>query len=191
MNNLRAIKLLAMAAVVSEGDEYNLRYLQRWYSREFSTPLADVMDIPVDDLLQAYFEVRYEELAGPDRKQEIEKLLETEKEHELRCREEDAREAADLEFSRRVSAAARKQPTTPISEAVSQVQGALGSLAAAVKKAQEMDKKDGDGLKASDLQPQEPPEPRVLRDISHRFDFIESDADFFDDPCGPRPKNAK
>jgi hypothetical protein len=183
VNNIKAIKTLAMAAVVSEDDSYNLRYIQRWYSKEYSTPLADVEDIPSQDLLQTYFEVRYEDMAATDRKQEIERLLETEEEHRLRCREEDAEEASLAEFAKQIEINARKAAPTKMQDAVTQIQGALGGLADVIKRAQSQDKADDLKLKASDLdkEPDGTPPPDI------NFKFIETSEDFLDEPCGPRP----
>jgi hypothetical protein len=182
VNNIKAIKTLAMAAVVSENDDYNLRYVQRWYSKEYSTPLADVEDIPVPDLLQTYFEVRYEDMAATDRKQEIERLLETEEEHRLRCREEDAEEASLAEFAKQIEINAKKAAPTKMQDAVTQIQGALGGLADVIKKAQGLDKKDDMKLKAADFEKASngPPPPDI------NFKFIETSEDFLDEPCGPR-----
>ena len=71
---LKEIQLGAMGAVVRRDYDSLIRHVSRWYSREFSTPLSEVEDIPLDDLFQAWYEDKYEEMSEEDRLREIERL---------------------------------------------------------------------------------------------------------------------
>lgn len=67
---LRDIKLCAWGNVFGAEDQkedgYRLRQIFRWYSREFSTPLHEVEDLPLVQVLTHYFESMYEELGEAD-----------------------------------------------------------------------------------------------------------------------------
>lgn len=79
-----AIQKSALWAVVSPDGDAVLRNLFRWYSKTFHTPLADVEDIPIEFILQHYFETQYEELEEEDRHNLVILLLETREEREAR-----------------------------------------------------------------------------------------------------------
>lgn len=64
--SFKAIALLAFRAAEEPDYEAFIRKVQRWYSRSFSTPLAEVEGMADEVLLQTYFEDRYCELADTD-----------------------------------------------------------------------------------------------------------------------------
>lgn len=67
MNTFLAHRISALNSVLhpDTDPEYELRRILRWYSQKFGIPLHpvnSVHDIPLDDLLQNYYEAKYEEM---------------------------------------------------------------------------------------------------------------------------------
>ncbi len=93
------IQIQALAAVLREQDpEYNLRSLFRWYSRTFHTPLHEVPDLPLDDILRTWWESYYESLTPEQLETERKRLAETEAEARARRLAEDVDQVGDDEF---------------------------------------------------------------------------------------------
>lgn len=119
---LRNLKLLAMHAVVTEPGEYTTRHIFRWYSREFGTPLHVVESLPLEDVLQHYFECQYEELAEEQRAETIRRLLIDPDKLSRIKRQEDAEDADAWEFGKEAAAQApadvpiNAPPVDPITE---------------------------------------------------------------------------
>jgi hypothetical protein len=63
--NIDATKTKALKAIVKPDMAASLRRIFRWYSKTFSTPLHIVDDLPLEDILQAYFEDMYENMEAP------------------------------------------------------------------------------------------------------------------------------
>ena len=60
----RIVRLQSLVDVERGSDPgYLFRFIYRWYSREFSTPLHEVENLPTEDVLRHYFEVKYEDLS--------------------------------------------------------------------------------------------------------------------------------
>lgn len=74
MDLVEAIRLISLRLVVNSQSrksedvdpDYELRKIFRWYSKTFCTPLDRVEELPIVDILSAYFEETYEELAAED-----------------------------------------------------------------------------------------------------------------------------
>lgn len=81
---IKAFRLCAFGAVKEKDSDYILRFIFRWYSREFHTELEAVDDIPLEKVLTAFFECRYENMNDEDLEEENEKLRETKAERLLR-----------------------------------------------------------------------------------------------------------
>lgn len=65
--NIKAIKEIALANVKSPSPDYFQRFLARWYSNTFSTPLHYVISsISSDELLLHYFEYKFENMPKKD-----------------------------------------------------------------------------------------------------------------------------
>jgi hypothetical protein len=122
MDRYEAARLMALHAVVShkkrQNDlvdlEYPMRKIFRWYSRTFFTPLHVVDTLPLDDVLQAYWEVQYEEMADEptgeeDLAAEVARLTEDDDSLRQRQRQEDAEEVEMWEFQQEELAAAKEQ----------------------------------------------------------------------------------
>lgn len=98
MNTAHAIRLAALRAVLNQRQKepkadsgYFQRHVMRWYSKKFFTPLDQVEQLPIEDILQAFYEERYEEMNDDE--------LEAERVEALKTEEEKTREARlkDLE----------------------------------------------------------------------------------------------
>lgn len=92
----KAIRLIALAAVVGEGEkdaDYAIRKIMRWYSKTFHTPLHVVSTLPVEDVLESYYETSYEEMSEAQREVERKELLLSEADRRAAMRKEDADEA--------------------------------------------------------------------------------------------------
>jgi hypothetical protein len=103
MDTVEAIRLIALRDVIKGGTEYSLRYLYRWYSKTFATPLAEVYDLDLHDLLQAFFEEKFEGMEPDALEETREELLLTEAQRaeEAAKMTADARAEAELlEMSR-------------------------------------------------------------------------------------------
>jgi len=99
MDLYTAIRLNALSDVLSGDDtEYILRYIFRWYSKTFATPLHLVEELPLEDVLTAYYESKYEEMKEPELDMEKASLLETEEEKASRLRQEDEEAAVQADL---------------------------------------------------------------------------------------------
>jgi hypothetical protein len=115
----KAIRIRALAAVRRQDYDYHLRYVFRWYSRSFATPLHVVEALPLDDVLETFFECLYEHMDEHRLEDERRELMETDEEARRRRLAEDIAEAEDLEFQRKTEAeeAAREAAGGPSRQA--------------------------------------------------------------------------
>jgi len=100
MNRIEALQLLALKSVLKPDEEYNLRYIFRWYSKTFSTPLHVVPSLDLDHILTAFLEERYEAMTPEEREQEKARLLESAEERWRRELEEDIDDMKEAELIR-------------------------------------------------------------------------------------------
>lgn len=77
-----------MLGVVRETHDSWLRHVMRWYSHNFHTPLHQVQDLPLEDILTAYYEHTFEQMEEDDRAEYLERLCETEEEQKERAERE-------------------------------------------------------------------------------------------------------
>ncbi len=104
--------------------EYKLRKIFRWYSTTFHTPLHEVDDLPLVDVLQAYWEQKLED--AEDIQDEIDAMLESPDDLKQRQIEEDMADADTWEIAQeelaaeaeRAKEALKKKSETPIAPAV-------------------------------------------------------------------------
>lgn len=105
---VKAARLLALKAVLFPDENYYLRRVFRWYSRTYHTPLHIVPDLPLEDILEAYYEHVYEEVVAEDEpgkiEQAIRELIETEEERIKREMEEESQDIVTEDFLRKVMA---------------------------------------------------------------------------------------
>lgn len=90
------VRLIALRDVLEEPGEYLVRKVCRWYSRHLRTPIADVYDLPWDDVLRHYFEGLYEEMGEAQVQEELQLMLESDVERDERERREEAGKARDV-----------------------------------------------------------------------------------------------
>jgi hypothetical protein len=103
---VKAARLLALKSVLNPDEDYYLRRVFRWYSRTFHTPLHVVPDLPLEDILEAYYEHVYEEIVAEDEPDKvnsaIRELVETEEERIQREMEEEGQDLVTEDFLRKV-----------------------------------------------------------------------------------------
>lgn len=109
MHYFPALRLQALKAVMAPDEEANLRYIMRWYSRNYHTPLHVVETLPLEDIYQTFYEHTYEELDEADRKQELADLLETPEEKRAKERAKDEERAEIFEYARQIAEQERKK----------------------------------------------------------------------------------
>ena len=112
MSNSSSIRIRALADVLNGKDSnYLLRRLFRWYSKTFHTALAEVSELPLEDILRVYWEEIYENLEEPELEDERMQLLESEQDRSHRlAKEEEELSEADA-YAARVAAAESGKPT--------------------------------------------------------------------------------
>ena len=103
---VKALKLIALKNVINPNEEAFLRNVQRWYSREFSTPLHTVSDLPLEDILLNYYEDHYAALKDGDDEslwlKEMIMVTETPEERKERELNEESELVSDEDFLRQV-----------------------------------------------------------------------------------------
>lgn len=62
MDYIISLKAKALLAIMDPDNEAAFRKIFREYSREFHTPLHEVADLPLEDVLTAYFESKFEDM---------------------------------------------------------------------------------------------------------------------------------
>jgi hypothetical protein len=80
--DIEAIRVKALRAVLRPDIQASLRKIFRWYSTTYATPLHIVDDLPLDDILVAYFEENYWNMEQPLLEREINELSLTPAERE-------------------------------------------------------------------------------------------------------------
>jgi primosomal protein N' len=126
MDDLQALKILALRAVLDpkSDPDYSLRHVFRWFSKTFHTPLAQVEEMPLEDILRHYYEDDYEEKTSDEKSMmllevEIKKMAETDEEKMLRERKEGFTKTSDDEFHKLIEerekkrALSKKEPNQP------------------------------------------------------------------------------
>lgn len=96
VERLKNLQLQALRAVVKPDDEALFRFVCRWYSEKFCTPLMEVYDLPIDFVLQHYFEDQYESMTVEERHAKAMELLESQEQRQERLRREEAEIADQL-----------------------------------------------------------------------------------------------
>lgn len=86
MNLWEAIRIQALQSVMKSSAEYEIRKLFRWYSKTFHTPLKEVEDLPLEQIVRDYWESQYENMDEGELEYAITALVTDE--HERLCQEE-------------------------------------------------------------------------------------------------------
>lgn len=98
MNKHQAFQLIALNSAKKPDYESNTRYVLRWYSKTFHTPLHIVYDLPLDEIWLTYYEERYQEMTEEDLEAEIERVLETPDARNEREMAEELKKSEELTF---------------------------------------------------------------------------------------------
>lgn len=104
------LQIIALREVLADTNEYRLRWLFRWYSKTFSTPLSSVKEIPLTDILQAFWETTYEAMEPEAIEDERQRLLETAEQRRDRILREDAERSEADRFAEEIEAQAKRAP---------------------------------------------------------------------------------
>lgn len=109
MNYYMALRLRAMRAVTAPDEDAHLRRIFRWYSQTFHTPLHQVEELPIVEVLQAFYEEKYEGMEEEDREKELLELLETEEERAVRLKDQDEQRADIFDFAKFTEAEVKRK----------------------------------------------------------------------------------
>ena len=97
MDLVEATQAQAALAVESQSNDYLLRRIFRWYSVTFHTPLAEIDELPIDYVLQQFFEYTYENME----KTKFDRIIKT-------LIDDKSDEVSDDEFVKEISQNAQK-----------------------------------------------------------------------------------
>jgi hypothetical protein len=136
-----ALRIIALRGAYKPDSESNLRYVMRWYSKTFHTPLHEVYDLPLEDIWMAFFEERYHDMEREDLEEEVRKALESPAAAREREMGEEVEKASELSF---------------------QKMSAMSNLAKKVNAI-------ADKLKAPDTLPETAPPPVIEENIQMEF----------------------
>jgi uncharacterized protein (UPF0147 family) len=126
MDTLESIRVKALLDVMEGHFEYHFRRICRWYSTTFHTPLAEVDSLPMDFVLQAFFENRFEDMSKAERKKLALEMTESEAEQKVRLAKEKA--GSDEAFTKRI----RKQAIKDAKKAKDKAQATKEAAAATI-----------------------------------------------------------
>lgn len=100
MDLFAALRLKALLAVTKPDEEADLRYIFRWYSKTFHTPLHQVAELDPADVLTAFYETTFEEMTEEERAKDLYELLERPSERRLRLKAKDEERAEIYTFAK-------------------------------------------------------------------------------------------
>lgn len=126
MNTYDALKLIALKGAIKPDAESNVRYVLRWYSKTFHTPLHEVYNLPLEDVWFAYFEERYSDMERADLEEEVAMALESPEARDEREMAEEVEKAQDLTFAKLAEESNKNMANLP--KAISQVQDAIQAM---------------------------------------------------------------
>lgn len=129
MNRYRALQTLALRDVLKESPEVNLNSVFRWYSREFHTPLHTVEELPIEYILQHYYEDSYLQMSKEDIAKERENLILSEEEAALRTKDDDNFIELLEKNRKKVNTKDPKTPVAPSIQKLSQIKDLEKALA--------------------------------------------------------------
>lgn len=117
---IEAVRLLALRNALRPSYDYFLRRIFRRYSERYKTPLHHVQNLPLDYVLQNFYEGYYESLSEEDLHEAAEDLVE---DKEQKAREEAEAKAADDKFmetlvKREMAKEKKRNPTKALTDAV-------------------------------------------------------------------------
>jgi len=123
---LRDVYLSRLRITEGVSDDYGYRKICREYSKKFATPLMEVYALPVEHVLQAFYEEMYEDMEDKQLREEVRSAVMTDKELEEAQRREDMYDAEAWRDSEKEKKAAKA--ISKIEDLVSQMKEALPLL---------------------------------------------------------------
>lgn len=125
----KAIRIRAYRAVTGPlTRDYMYRRIMRWYSKTFATPLSAVEELPVEDVLQIYWEETYEEMDESQRAEELATLLQTEEELREAQEEEDEFDVETWIIAKQEAAKERKKQAKKAKAKAEQSSGKIAEI---------------------------------------------------------------
>lgn len=180
---LRNAYLAATKRIEETPVDYQLRRIFRDYSERFHTPLYIVRTLPLDEVLQDYWEACYEDMKAEDMLADIRRLSQDPERARAAREQEDADEVDLYRMAQDEKKASSQAALKKLDEVVNRFRNAV------VKK--EGGIKAGMGGREADLvQPVKAPPKKLEEGISMRFvseDEVDDDMDalgIMDDPKG-------
>jgi hypothetical protein len=132
MDFYKTIKILCLGSVLNPDEEYELRRIFRFYSAKFNTPLHLVPELPLEEILTAYFESEFEGMAEDKISSLAFELTETREEKSRKSLEEERRAVEDYEFLKRIEIEGKKGKD-PLSKAADNLIEATKVLSESIK----------------------------------------------------------
>lgn len=74
IDDIRRLKLICLAKAYEPDSEFIYRRICRWYSKNFATPLREVENLPIEYVLQHYFEETFDTLATSNNDNDLQTL---------------------------------------------------------------------------------------------------------------------
>jgi hypothetical protein len=145
-----AIRIRAFRAVQAPDKDYLIRKVLRWFSKTFHTPIERVEELPLDDVMQAYYEDKYENMSPDELDAERQELITTDEQRYERILAEEANDAEMFEMARMIAAEEAAKKTSKVTDTKPDAKGVITpvrhpvpGLLKQVRKAAEAELPDG------------------------------------------------
>jgi hypothetical protein len=109
MHQDEGIRLRALRAVIRSDRAFFLRRVMRWYSKTFFMPLDQVEEIPIEDLLQVWYEEQYIGMTPEELEDERKELLTTAEQRYEQILAEEADDAEMFEAAQIIAAEEKRK----------------------------------------------------------------------------------
>ena len=116
MNPYEAIKIAALRVALKPDSEYFIRKVSRWFSTTYHTPISQVYDMPIEEVLQAFFEAKYEAMDEDQLQEELVSVIETEEQRKERLLAEDFDKMTEHELFQMSEQANKNKPKRKLSD---------------------------------------------------------------------------
>lgn len=110
MDRYEALRLIALRGAYRPDTEASVRYVMRWYSKTFHTPLHEVYELPLDDIWLAFYEERYQSMDPNELESEVAEALESPEARNEREMSEEVEKASVMEFAKMSESMSKTQP---------------------------------------------------------------------------------
>lgn len=107
MDIYSSAKILALKATIKNDSNHEMRKIMRWYSKNLHTPLDKVYELPLDFVLQAYYEDRFDDMDREEIRRNMIAVTESEEDRKKREKDEelfvDEEQIADDDFLKMIA----------------------------------------------------------------------------------------